>query len=148
MGIAVFSAVFVGVETVVGWVLGSLVIYLVAKLLSGRGTPRAALSVFGFAMLPTVAQNVVRAVQGLATGSIPTAGLTDAFPKVTAPVLKVALSTINIFGLWGAVLMVLAVSAAFGMSRKKSALMMACFWAIGFAFQVVVTGAAARIGGA
>jgi hypothetical protein len=137
--LGIVGVVMSTIQALFVWLVAALLVRFVATIATGRGTSRAALSTLGFAMFPSMVQNVLRAAQVFFTGQVSGGwGLAALFPGVTSPLLRVALSTADVFTIWGAVLMVFAVAATFRLSRARSVMVMSVFWALSLAVQVAV----------
>lgn len=112
-----------------GWLMQSLALNLAGSFVSQRSDARAVLSVIGISMSPIVIRNLVRAVGVAVTGSVEIVpGMSGLLAQSSPGLLRAALSGIDLFGVWSAVLAVIGLAAVFRISKPKATAIMAVFW--------------------
>lgn len=106
-----------------GWLLVAGPVYIISRSLRGPGTVAAVLSVTGFALLPTALRVGLRGVGILLHGSATTDPGAMMSAHVSWPTwTRALLSILNVFNLWTAVLMFLAVCTVLGLAGRRSIL--------------------------
>ena len=103
-----------------GWLVLGGILHLGSTLLGGRGSMSGALNVAAWAWMPFLLRDLLRAIyMPMAGHAIVSAGLSGFAPN--AVFLAQIFSRVDIFFLWSAILLVIGLGAADGLSRGKSA---------------------------
>lgn len=112
-----------------GWLLQSLALNLAGSLVSQRSDARAVLSVIGISMSPLVVRNLVRAAGVAATGSVDIVpGMSGLLSAASPGLARAALSGVDLFSVWSAILAVIGLAAVFRISKPRATAIMAVFW--------------------
>lgn len=137
----IFGIVFAPLAAIFTWLIFTALIFYIGRILLGFATFREALSAMGYANLPSVFKSFLLAGVAFLTGRYNfSPGLTGLFPKNINLYLKALLSNIDIFNLWNIFLSILAVSAVFGFSKKKSAVIIFSLLGMGIMLQGAMEG--------
>ena len=123
------------------WLITAALIHFFAGILGGEGEFKPLLSVLGYAGIPNYIKSIVVAIYvGISGNFQPKLGL-EFFLKSEDPaskVISVILSNVEPFNLWYIVLVIVGVSVAKKMPRKRAAIAFAIWWIIITAIQMAV----------
>ena len=131
--LAVNGIIMRGVGLVVGWIVGSLLMFGFTKLIGGQGTLKQLLTVNGYAYLAIIPMLIIMGIAGVFTGEL----LINFSPSVFIPQLRGT----NLYGVlrffcgffvWQHVLMVVGFYKVSNTTKAKSILIVLVIMAIEF----------------
>ncbi len=146
------SQAYLGIISVVGGIVALLIGYLVRGFLlfllglalGGRASFRQVWRMAVWTTLPNVARTLAQAIASLITRGQPELGLryilTDAELANASPYLLTFLSKIDLYVIWGLVLIGFGMAATSKLSRGKAALVALIYWLISLGFALGMTG--------
>jgi len=132
-GLGVAFGLITGIRTVTGWLIPALIIYAMARLITGGGGFKRLLAQTGFASAPLLIQQVLRLIDAYATRGVLGGGLLQTgFLTAGLPlrILNQTLNTLNLFSLVTMGLTVVATSVTFKSSKKKMALIVVASYVV------------------
>jgi len=112
--IAYFQAFGEAFRVIANWLLMALLIHLYMRLLGSRGSLKGMLAKAGFASLPTLLQQALRLVDSYTISRESLLELTASLQGGWKP------SSFNLFILWTLILLILAASANYGVSKRRA----------------------------
>jgi hypothetical protein len=118
-----FIAVGSFVGTFIRWLVPSLLVLLVAKVLVGEGSSRRMLAMTGFAFIPMAAQQLLRVLDSLTISSADLAAFASRPTSIglVGKITNQAIGVFTVFGLITVLLTTYAVSANYEADTRKSA---------------------------
>jgi hypothetical protein len=126
VGGGVFSAL-------IGYLFLTLVVLGTGLMLGGKATFKQVFTISVWTTVPYVIRTLVQAVASLATGALPTPGLSGVLTtaeSLSMPALTAVLSRIDVYMVWSLVLLVIGVSALYRLSRGKTFIIVAAYLVI------------------
>ncbi len=135
VGTAVSSFIYITVAlgtviAIITWAISTLIIHGTSRLLKGKGGLKRFFAMNGFAYLPILLQGL------LSVADVGLTGGTGSSPLASQPGLEVLLTQFNLLNLAALVLSGVAVTANYGLSRKRAAVAVlvpvVIFLALGF----------------
>ena len=148
----VVPAVFSAIGLVIGWLLWSGALYLLASMVGGRSTFLQVLQVVIWAWLPFALRNIVQGAYITASQTLianpglsgfagaPTPDPSDPFsamPSTGTVVLQSFLGQIDIYLFWNLALLVIGIAAVTQLSRRKSIGLVLIVWVIFMAIRLI-----------
>jgi hypothetical protein len=133
------AKIMVFVMTPLAIALVGLVLWLAGKLVDAKQTLAAAMMVAAYAYVPRVVEAIAGAVQGF---MIDTSTLTSRYqlslsaarffnPDTTSPLLLAALGRIDVFVIWGTILLAIGLSVTGKIPRSRAAIAAIIVWVAG-----------------
>lgn len=149
----VFGAVFAVIGLVITYAIRTGLAYGLSLALGGRADFKPILRVAIWSAFPEALGSIVAAAAMAATGELTAPGLSAALTVEQTremPVLSALLSNIDLYTLWGAVLLALGVSTVARISKGRGALVSLIYYGlvIGVAVGIAALGATLAGGGA
>jgi hypothetical protein len=118
-----FIAIGNGIGVIIRWLIPTILIILMAKILVGGGNSKRMFAMTGFASIPLIIQQVLRILDAYMISVKEVAVLTASrIPATTLPlrILNQTLNIFNIFGILTLILTVFAVSANYEAKISKA----------------------------
>jgi hypothetical protein len=108
------SAAYSGFELLIIWLLSTLLIHGISRLMKGKGSLKRFFTMNGLAFLPILVQGLLSIIDVAVFSPI------GASPIANQPLLTVLMSELNLLNLISLGLTVVAVSTNYGISRKRA----------------------------
>jgi hypothetical protein len=140
--------VFAMIGLFIGYLIRAAILFSVGLLFGGRASFRQVFRMSVWTTLPDVFRNLVAAIVVFATGDFSDPGLshmfTDAERADLSPILLTLLSSIDIYWLWGIILIMAGAAATYHITRAKGFIIALIYWLItlGFSLGLVALGQA------
>lgn len=141
--LGILNLAFGAVALVIGYLIRSGLLFLLGLALGGRAGFKQVFRMAVWTTFPNVLRSVVAAIMIFATGNMPASGLSYMFTSAelaeVSPVLIAFLNGIDIYTVWGLVLIGVGMVATAQLSRAKGAIVTIVYWlltvgaAVGFA---------------
>lgn len=140
------SPIFVAITTIisvlVGIYFGTLIYWLVSKIFKGTASYSQMAGVYVISYFPLVIGGIIKLVYGIIVNKP-----IDINATANSSPVDVLLSSLNIFGIWQMVLLVIGIAVAAKISKKKSIGVVVIIWSLGLIFALLSFGAATALKG-
>lgn len=123
----VFAVIGGVIGAYIGWFVMSAIYWGLVSIFGGKGTYKQSLTVWGYAWIAVLIGYIIKIVYMFITGKPVTSAS-------TATVMDVILSGNDIFKLWQLFLLVVGYSAAYRISKVKSAIIILGLWLFGILY--------------
>jgi len=122
------------------YLIRATILYLLGLSFGGRATFKQIFRMAVWTTLPDVIRNFVGAAAVLATGNVPSRGLSYIFSSTeyvgASKILIAILEGIDVYLIWSLVLIAVGVAATYQLSRIKSWVVTLIYWIIGLLFTI------------
>lgn len=122
----------------IGYAIRAAILFAVGLVFGGRATFGQVWRMSVWTTLPDVIRNVIAAVVVFTTQSYNASGLSYIFADSeiasVSPLLLAVLNGIDVYWLWGMILIAAGTAATYQISRMKGLLIAVIYWLIGLAF--------------
>ena len=120
----IFAGVGSGVTVLVGWIASTLVLHGLSRLSGGNGSMKRFFAMNGFVTLPSILNQILRIVDASMLDSATLSSYFVSYRDISNKILKALLGTnlLNIWGLAGLALLVIALETNYGMNRSRAVL--------------------------
>ena len=118
----IFAGVGSGVTVLVGWIASTLVLHGLSRLSGGNGSMKRFFAMNGFVTIPSILNQILRIVDASMLDSVTLSSYFVSYRDISNKILKGLLGTnlLNIWGLAGLALLVIALETNYGMNRSRA----------------------------